>query len=78
MNFQAFSIQPAAGAAGIVSCAQLLAAGRPAPAHPALQSGKALPQASAVAARQRQREGLARHRAQYNTQCRAACMSKFS
>jgi len=74
MNFRTLPIQPAAGAAGVVSRVQLPAAGRIALVYLALHSGKILPPSPTTDGRNRQREG----RAWYRTQYWAAGLGKFN
>ncbi|OGX82416.1 hypothetical protein BEN47_18595 [Hymenobacter lapidarius] len=75
MNFLAFAIQPAAGAAGVVSRVQLPVAGRSAFAHPEIGRVKGLLSAAA-ADRDQPRGALDSQRTQYRAQCRANCMTK--
>lgn len=76
MNFLAFAIQPAAGAAGIVSRAQLPVAGRSAFALVEPGRAKGLPPVAAADGRDRPRGALASQRTQFRAQCRANCMAK--
>lgn len=76
MNFLAYPLQPAAGAAGISSRVQLPATGRVAFSLPELSVGKALPGPATLGLHNRQPDGMGQHRSQHRAQCRAACMSK--
>lgn len=76
MNFLAYSIQPAAGAAGVISRVQLPAVGRAGLMHSDLFAGRLRLPASPVNQVGRSRNGLVQHRAQHRAQCRANCMSK--
>ena len=76
MNLLAFSLQPAASAAGVISRVQLPAVGRSAFAAVDLRSVQGRPFPSATDERTRPHAGLMQHRAQHRAQCRAACMSK--
>ncbi|MDB5269633.1 MAG: hypothetical protein JWP58_2673 [Hymenobacter sp.] len=76
MIFRANSLQPVAGATGVVSRVQLPATG--CIAIPLFDAGRrrALPATDAAAGRGQQRGHLARQQAQHRAQCRANCMSK--
>ena len=76
MNFLAYSIPPAAGAAGVTSRVQLPAAGRSAFAAIDLCAVKGLSFAAATTGREQPRNGALRQRLQHRAQCRAACLSK--
>ena len=76
MNFLAYPIQPAAGAAGVSSRVQLPAAGRSAFAAIDLCSLKGRPFGAASVGHEQPRGGLVHQRAQHRAQCRANFMSK--
>lgn len=76
MNFLASAIQPAAGAAGVVSRVQLPVAGRAAFVHPELGRAKGLPPVATPNGREQPRGTLAGQRTQHRAQCRANCMTK--
>lgn len=76
MHFLAFTIQPAAGAAGIISRMPLPVAGRAALAHAELGRARTLPAVAGLGGREQPRGSLARQRTQHHVQCRANCMAK--
>ena len=77
MNFRANSLQPVAGATGVVSRVQLPTVGRIAMSLFDAGSGRALLSSITTVLRgQPPRGSLARHQAQHRAQCRANCMSK--
>ena len=76
MNFWANSLQPVAGATGIVSRVQLPVAGRVSSSFVGADKGRALPAIGALAGREQLRSGVAAPRGQHRAQCRANCMSK--
>lgn len=76
MIFRANSLQPVAGAMGIISRVQLPTAGRIAASLFDAGSSRALPLPADSALRNQQRGHLARQQAQHRAQCRANCMSK--
>ena len=77
MNFRVNSLQPVAGATGLISRVQLPQVGRVAVSVFEQGSLRALPGASPARSAQHRRE-LAPQRGQHRAQCRAACMSKAS
>ena len=76
MNFWANSLQPVAGATGIVSRVQLPVAGRVSCSFVGADKGRALPTIGVPAGREQLRSGVAAHRGQHRAQCLANCMSK--
>ena len=76
MVFLAFSIQPVAGAAGVISRVQLPVAGRSAFVPIELGRAKGLPPVAALDGREQPRGSLGRQRTQHHVQCRAHCMAK--
>ena len=77
MIFRANSLQPVAGATGVISRVQLPAAGRNAIVFFDLGNRRALSTTLDAARRDQPRGHLARlQQAQHRAQCRANCMSK--
>jgi hypothetical protein len=75
MNFRANSLQPVAGATGVISRVQLPTPGRLAINPLGLNGRQAMP-AETVALRSQTRGHLGQQRIQHQVQCRANCMSK--
>ncbi|MDQ2770505.1 MAG: hypothetical protein M3Y54_08400 [Bacteroidota bacterium] len=75
MIFRANSLQPVAGATGVISRVQLPPAGRIAISL-FEAGGRALPTSCATALRGQPRGHLLHQQAQHRAQCRANCMSK--
>ncbi|MET4076092.1 hypothetical protein [Hymenobacter sp. UYCo722] len=76
MIFRANSLQPVAGATGVISRVQLPTAGRIAISLFDAVSSRPLPPPVDNALRGQQRGHLARQQGQHRAQCRANCMSK--
>ena len=76
MNFRAQSLQPVAGATGVVSRVQLPTPGRLAISLFDTGGSRALPAIASAALRDQPRHSAARHQPQHRAQCRANCMSK--
>ncbi|WP_201978059.1 hypothetical protein [Hymenobacter rubidus] len=76
MNFLAYPLQPAAGAAGVSSRVQLPAVGRSAFSAIDLTNVKGRAFGAASVGRDPLRGGVMHQRSQHRAQCRAACMSK--
>ena len=76
MNFWANSLQPVAGATGVISRVQLPAVGHVAISVFEAGGSRSLPASAAAGGHDQQRNGVARHQAQHRAQCRANCMSK--
>ncbi|MBU6120563.1 hypothetical protein [Hymenobacter siberiensis] len=76
MIFRANSLQPVAGATGVISRVQLPSAGRIASSLFDAGNSRTLPAISETALRDQQRGHLAQQQAQHRAQCRANCMSK--
>ena len=76
MIFWVNSLQPVAGATGIVSRVQLPAVGRVAISVFEAGGSRALPASAAAGGHGQRRGNAARHQAQHRAQCRANCMSK--
>lgn len=75
MNFRANSLQPVAGATGVISRVQLPAAGRIA-IQVAAGASRALPPGNPAGAGANRHHDQARQQARHRAQCRANCMSK--
>ena len=75
MIFRANSLQPVAGATGVISRVQLPKAGSISVALFDTRSGRALP-ATEAALHGQLRGQLVRQQARHRAQCRANCMSK--
>ena len=76
MIFRANSLQPVAGATGIISRVQLPTAGRIAISLFDAGNGRALPSSAIMGQRDQPRGSLVQHQSQHRAQCRANCMSK--
>ncbi|MCI1189610.1 hypothetical protein MON38_19475 [Hymenobacter sp. DH14] len=76
MIFRANSLQPVAGATGVVSRVQLPAAGRVSSSLFEAMPRRTLPTAGATGGHSTPRGHLGRQQAQHRAQCRANCMSK--
>ena len=76
MIFRANSLQPVAGATGVVFRVQLPTESRIAISLFNVDNGRTLPSTNDAARRNQQRDHLARQHAQHRVQCRANCMNK--